>query len=127
MSVSRQSACPSVAETRARRRRAASALVVPIIVGGLLGVHSSAVAGTAVSGGGICNGVTNQLAHRGMVQPNLLKAAARQNADMIAKLQAERDALTSTQKSLATQIAAAEKLIADFDIANAELDGDIAA
>jgi hypothetical protein len=49
--------------------------------------------------GGICNGVTNQLAHRGMVQPNLLKAAARQNAEQIATLQAERAALVTTQNT----------------------------
>src|SRR5687767_12172981 len=107
MSVTRKSACSSVPEAGSRRRRAAAAFVVPIIVGSLLGVHSPAIAATAVSGGGICNGVTNQLAHRGMVQPNLLKAAARQNAELIARLQADRAALISTQNFLAEQIAAA--------------------
>jgi hypothetical protein len=59
--------------------------------------------------------VTNQLAHRGNVQPNLLKAAARQNAEAIAKLVAERAALVTTQNSLSSQITAAEKEIAALD------------
>ena len=57
------------------RRRAAQAFVVPVLAAGLLGAATPAIAATATAGG-ICNGVTNQQAHRGMVQPNLLKAAA---------------------------------------------------
>ncbi len=77
---------------------------------GVLAVGAPAYADTTT--GGICNGVTNQLAHRGMVQPNLLKAAARQNAEQIAKLQAERAALVTTQNTLTAQITAAENEIA---------------
>lgn len=62
-----------------------------------------------------------------MVQPDSLKAAARQNAELIAKLQAERAALVTTQTSLAAQVAAAEKQIADLNAANAKLDSEIAA
>jgi chromosome segregation ATPase len=69
--------------------------------------------------------VTNQLAHRGNVQPNLLKAAARQNAEAIAKLVAERAALVTTQNSLSSQITAAEKEIAALDAAYATLVGQI--
>ena len=70
---------------------------------------------------GICNGVTNQLAHRGNVQPNLLKAAGRQNAEQIATLTAERAALVTTQNTLTTQITAAEKEIASLDAQYATL------
>ena len=99
------------------RSRAARAFAVPVLVAGMLGAATPAVAATTSIGGGICTGVTNQLAHRGNVQPNLLKAAARQNAEQIAKLQAERAALVTTQNSLAAQIAAAEKEIAALDAA----------
>jgi len=103
--------------------RAASAFVVPVIVtGGLLGTSIPAVASTSPTTG-ICNGVTNQLAHRGMVQPNLLRAAARQNAEQIAKLQADRTALVTTQNGLTAQITAAEKEIAALDAEFATLSG----
>jgi chromosome segregation ATPase len=69
--------------------------------------------------------VTNQLAHRGNAQPNLLKAAARQNAEQIAKLTAERSALVTTQNTLTAQIAAAEKEIAALDAEYATLVGKI--
>jgi hypothetical protein len=101
--------------------RAASAFVVPVIVAGsLLGTSTPAVASTSPTTG-ICNGVTNQLAHRGKVQPNLLKAAARQNAAQIATLTAERAALVTTQNTLTSQITAAEKEIAALDAEYATL------
>jgi hypothetical protein len=90
---------------------------------GMLGAAAPAYAVTST--GGICNGVTNQLAHRGLVQPNLLRAAARQNAEQIAKLTAERAALVTTQNTLTGQIAAAEKEIAAMDAQEATLIGQI--
>jgi hypothetical protein len=58
-------------------RRVASAVVLPGMFAGLLVFAPAASATTPAPTTGICNGVTNQLAHRGNVQPNLLKAAAR--------------------------------------------------
>src|SRR4051812_16302412 len=44
----------------------------------IFGTTPGALAQAATTnGGGICNGVVNQLAHRGTVQENLLKAAAK--------------------------------------------------
>ncbi len=88
-------------------RRVASAVVLPGMFAGMLAFAPSASAAP-----GICNGVTNQLAHRGNVQPNLLKAAAKQNAEQIATLTAERAALVTTQNTLTTQVKAAEAQIA---------------
>lgn len=72
-----------------RSRRLAAAVVLPGLLATSLVLVQPAVAATT-SATGICNGVVNQLAHRGAVQENLLKAAARKNADAIAALQAER-------------------------------------
>jgi septal ring factor EnvC (AmiA/AmiB activator) len=91
-------------------RRLATAVILP----GLL-TSSLVVAIPAGADSGICNGVVNQLAHRGTVQENLLKAAAKKNADAIAKLQAERAALQSTAAALSDQIAAADKAVADLE------------
>ena len=78
-------------------RRAAAALVIPAAFAGLLLAASPASAApdtaTTTTTKGICNGVVNQLAHRGTVQENLLKAAAKKNADLIASLTAQRTAL----------------------------------
>lgn len=57
-------------------RRAASAFVVPVVFAGMVSLQSPAEAATTSSSTGICSGVVNQLSHRGMVQENLLKAAA---------------------------------------------------
>ena len=105
-------------------RRVASAVVLPGLFAGMLmfAAPASAADGAVT---GICNGVTNQLAHRGNAQPNLLKAAAKQNAEQIAKLQAERAALVIAQNALTAQIVAAEKEIAALDAANATLVGQI--
>jgi hypothetical protein len=110
---------------RHRRKAAALGVAASLLFGGSLALAPAASASGPTAG--ICNGVSNQLAHRGNVQPNLLKAAARQNAEAIAKLQAERAVLVTQQATLAGQIAAAEKQIADLDAANAKLDGAIAA
>src|SRR3954466_12337953 len=57
-------------------RRAAAALVVPAAFAGVLFAGGPAYAAPTTTTKGICNGVVNQLAHRGTVQENLLKAAA---------------------------------------------------
>ena len=120
--VSRQPAHSSTA-----RRRAASAFVVPVIVTGILGAGSPAIAATTTASDGICNGVVNQYAHRGTVQENLLKAAARKNAKLIAKLQADRTALQTQSSTLTSQITTAEQALAALEAEGAKLDADIAA
>ncbi len=74
MSFSNTAVIASDAGFKRAPRRIAAALAVSAVFG-VLAVGTPAYADTTT--GGICNGVTNQLAHRGMVQPNLLKAAAR--------------------------------------------------
>ena len=106
MSFSRVDAVGSGAGFKRATGRVVAALAASAGFG-LLAVGAPAYADTTT--GGICNGVTNQLAHRGMVQPNLLKAAARQNAEQIATLQAERGALVTTQNTLTAQITAASR------------------
>src|SRR5687768_5814641 len=114
------------ARSSAARRRAAQAFVVPVAVVGLLGVGSPAVAATTPPDG-ICNGVVNQLAHRGTVQPNLLKAAARKNAELITKLQASKAGLESQATMLNKQITDAKAAIAALEAENLQLDKDIVA
>jgi hypothetical protein len=95
-----------------RNKRAQGRVVATLAASagfGVLAFGTPAYAQDIAAPGGICNGVTNQLAHRGMVQPNLLKAAARQNAEQIATLTAERAALVTTQNSLTAQITAARR------------------
>ena len=60
-------------------RRLAAAVVLPGLLTSSLVLIPPAAAGTGANAG-ICNGVVNQLAHRGTVQENLLKAAAKKNA-----------------------------------------------
>src|SRR3954464_4180257 len=100
---------PAVSK-RARNsaRRITSAIVLPGVFAGML-MFATPATGATNPVTGNCNGVTNQLAHRGAVQPNLLKAAARQNAEQIAVLTAERATLVTTQNSLTAQVAAAER------------------
>jgi hypothetical protein len=72
-------------------RRLAAAVVLPgVLTSMLIVAPATQAAGDAA---GVCNGVVNQLDHRGTVQENLLKAAARKNAVLIASLQTERAAL----------------------------------
>jgi hypothetical protein len=94
---------------RHRRKTAALGVAASLLFGGSLALAPAASADTTSGSAGICNGVSNQQAHRGNVQPNLLKAAARQNAEAIAKLTAERTALVTTQNSLTVQVTAAER------------------
>ena len=70
-------------------RRLAAAIVVPGILTSMLLFAPAATAapGSTGTAAGICSGVVNQLAHRGTVQENLLKAASKKNADIIARLQ----------------------------------------
>lgn len=60
-----------------------------------MGAATLLVPATAHADPGICAGVAAQLAHHGSVNPHLLAAAARANADVIARLTAERSAVTS--------------------------------
>ncbi|MDP9431126.1 MAG: hypothetical protein M3Q47_20695 [Actinomycetota bacterium] len=107
------------------KRSAAGAVVIPAVFAGMLAFSGPASAESAPPGG-ICNGVTNQLAHRGSVQENLLRAAARKNAELITKLQAERATLQTSADTLKAQIATANQDIARLDAENAKLDADIA-
>src|SRR3712207_6144297 len=77
-------------------RRAAAVVVLPGILAGMLTVTAAAPASAATAPaatGTVCTGVVNQHAHRGIVQENLLRAAAKRNSDAVAKLQGERTAL----------------------------------
>src|SRR3712207_5668806 len=105
-------------------RRITSAIVLPGVIAGML-IFATPAMGATNPVAGICNGVTNQLAHRGAVQPNLLKAAARQNAEQLAVLSAERAALVTTQNGITAQVTAAEKEIAALDAELATLVGKI--
>mgnify|MGYP003405805863 CR=1 FL=1 len=58
-----------------------------------------------------------QLAHRGTVQENLLKAAAKKNAAIITRLQVERSALQVSASALKVEIDAATASIAELDAA----------
>ncbi len=95
-----------------------------LAMAGLMVLPTAAFAADPATSG-ICNGVVNQTAHRGSVQENLLRAAARKNAELIAGLQAQRAVLQTRADTLTAQIAAAEKLIADLTAANVELDKQI--
>src|SRR3954452_16918210 len=104
----------------------ATAFVVPAIFAGALIGPSPANAATTKSGThGICNGVVNQLAHRGTVQENLLKVAAKKNADLIASLTAQRTALQTQRTDLQGQITQINQQIADLDAQGARLDADL--
>jgi hypothetical protein len=109
-------------------RRVASAVALPGMLAGMLVLAAPAGAATTSSPAGttgVCNGVVNQLAHCGMVQPNLLKAAAKQNAAVIQQLQLQRDGLVAERQSVAAQIAAAQQRIAELDAAAVVLQGQI--
>ncbi|HEY1157744.1 MAG TPA: chromosome segregation ATPase, partial [Arthrobacter sp.] len=86
-------------------RRLAAAVVLPGMLTTSLVLVQPAMATTGTATG-ICNGVVNQLAHRGAVQENLLKAAAKKNADAIAARQAEKAALQAQADDLNVQKAA---------------------
>src|SRR3954447_24903506 len=104
----------------------ATAFVVPAIFAGALIGPSPANAATTKSGtDGICNGVVNQLAHRGTVQENLLRAAAKKNADLIASLAAQRAALQTQSTNLQGQIAQINQQLADLTSPGAHLDADL--
>ena len=81
------------------RRRLVRGAVVPAVALSTFSFVSPAQAASAPAGG-ICSGVVNQLSHRGMVQENLLKAAAKRNAVVIAGLVAERATLQESAASL---------------------------
>ena len=64
---------------------------------------------------GICNAVFAQLENRGTVEEHVLAVAARKNAELILKLEAERKTLVSKQ-------AAGEKRVAELDAKLADVD-----
>src|SRR3954465_9466834 len=103
-----------------------AAIAVPTIFG-VVAAGTPAYAGTAPATDGICNGVVNQYGHRGTVQENLLKAAARKNAELITKLQADRTALQAQTSTLTGKIATAKQSVAALEAENLQLDKDIAA
>jgi predicted nucleic acid-binding Zn-ribbon protein len=111
---------------RHRRTTAALGVAASLLFGGSLAAGGSLVLAPAASADttsssagttGICNGVVNQLAHRGTVQPNMLKAAAKQNAAVIAALQAKKDALVTQQRTNNASIDSAQKEIATMNAA----------
>src|SRR6478735_3388907 len=107
-------------------RRAAKALVIPAALAATILGGSPAQAATTAPGtsNGICNGVVNQLAHRGSVQENLLKAAAKKNADLIASLSAQRTALESQRAGLQAQLDQANQQLADLEAQQVKLGAD---
>ena len=107
-------------------RRLAAAVILPGLLTTSMVLVQPAVAATGTVTG-ICNGVVNQLAHRGNVQENLLKAAAKKNADIILALQAEKATLQSKADALTADIAAADKTLAAMDAQATQLDKDAAA
>ncbi|MEQ7739666.1 hypothetical protein ABQG64_26170, partial [Escherichia coli] len=107
-------------------RRLAAAVVLPGLLTTSLILVQPAVAGTS-SNASICNGVVNQLAHRGTVQENLLRAAAKKNADVIAKLEAEKVQLQAQEAELKAGIEAADKVLADLAAEELQLENDEAA
>ena len=105
-----------------RGRRAAAALVAPVaIVSVLLSGGPASAAATSTTNGS-CNGVLNQLANRGSVQENLLKAATTQNAELIASLTAQRTALQAQGTDLQAQIDQANQQLADLEAKRVELE-----
>ena len=117
---------PNLSHHSVFTRRLAAAVVVPGVLTSMLLFAPQATAATG-SVNGVCNGVVNQLAHRGAVQENLLKASAKKNADIIARLQAERSALQASAAALTAEIDAATSSIAALDAAQLALDGEIKA
>src|SRR5690349_2888835 len=116
MSRSRFTGQSFLARHSTSARRAAKALVIPAALAATILGGSAAQAATTAPGtsNGICNGVVNQLAHRGSVQENLLRAAARKNADLIASLTTQRAALESQRTSLRAQVDEANQQLADL-------------
>ena len=100
--------------SRSAVHRAATGLATAAVLGGVLVGIGAGSATASTTQHGICNGVLNQ-ASRGSVQPNLLTAAAKQNAAVIRRLQADRAALVAQSGVLTSQITAAQDALADLD------------
>jgi hypothetical protein len=64
---------------------------------------------------GVCNAVFAQLEHRGTVEEHVLAAAARQNAELIVKLESELKKLASLREPLEKQLAELDAKIAKLD------------
>ena len=114
----------SVTRWTAPGRRVAVALAIPGAFAGLLLAGSPASAATPRTSG-ICNGVVSQLADGGSVQENLIKAAARQNAELIAALTAERTALQEQGVELQARIDQISLQLADLEAEGIELDASL--
>ncbi|MFN3925395.1 MAG: chromosome segregation ATPase, partial [Pseudarthrobacter sp.] len=107
-------------------RRLAAAVVLPgLLTSSLVLIQPAAAAGTT-SNSSICNGVVNQLAHRGTVQENLLKAASKRNADAIAALQAEKEKLQGQADVVSGDMAAVQEALDGLAAQEEQLDKDIA-
>ena len=109
------------------RRGGAAVAAVSVSLATAVAFAAPSVAAPPAGTGGVCNGVVNQLSHRGTVQANLLKAAARQNAERIAALQAERSTLSASADSLKAQLADVNAQIAALDAEGQRLDTELAA
>lgn len=121
--MSNYTAAPSIFTAR----RIAVAVALPGVFAGMLVFAPPATASTSSTSTGVCHGIANQLTSRGTFQPNLLKAAAKQNAAVISQLQLRRAGLVTQSGSLTTQITAAEEQIKDLNAAAVLLEGQIAA
>src|SRR3712207_613202 len=84
-------------------RRVATAVVLPGVLAGMITFAGPATAAPSTQAG-ICNGVVNVLAQRGAVQEGLLRAAAKRNAELITKLQAEKVTMQGEEATLTRQI-----------------------
>ncbi len=73
----------------------------------------------------ICNGVVNQLQQRGVVEQRLLEAAARQNAELLQQLEAERALLQNERQQLEQQIEQLEQELAQVEAEIQQLEAEI--
>lgn len=121
--MSSRTAAPSIFTAR----RIASAVALPGVFAGMLVFATPATASTSSTTTGVCHGIANQITSRGTFQPNLLKAAAKQNAAVISQLQLRRAGLVTQSGSLTSQITAAQEQIKDLNAAAVLLEGQIAA
>ena len=91
---------------------AASAVVISFFVA----VQPAAAQGsTPVEPHAICHGVVNQLGERGTVEAQLIEAAARQNAELIAQLEVELGVLQVARANLEMQIALTQQQLGELD------------
>jgi chromosome segregation ATPase len=104
-----------------RRSTARTSTVSSVVVALALLGSGPAAAGVT----GVCSGVLNAPSHRGSVQENLLKAAAKKNADLIVKLRADKAALEDRAKTLQQGITDGRSAIAALEAEDVRLDEQI--